>query len=205
MKKQTSLSATRLRLILSISLFAIALIGGVAFAFINGQLKSYAVDISHKVIDANSSRDNVQTLQRIQQELANDKDIIARTNSIVADSQSYVYQDQIVSDLNKYANAAGITITNMDFSASTGGTGSTNTSAPTPTTNKTATPAPSGVKSVSVSVTLKNPVGYENFLRFIRSIEDNLTKMQIQKVSLSKGTSGNDISSDVLTIQVYTK
>lgn len=202
MKKQSSLTATRLRLILSISLFAITLAGGVIFSFVNSQLKTYAVDISHKVIDASASRDTVQTLQRIQQELANDKDVIARTNSIVADSQSYQYQDQIVGDLNNYASAAGIVITNMDFSANTA-TGTTGTTAPA--TNKTTTVTPAGVKSVSVSVTLKNPIGYDNFLRFVRSIENNLTKMQIQKVTLSKGTSGNDISSDVLTIQVYTK
>jgi hypothetical protein len=200
MKKQNNLTATRLRLILSISLFVITLAGGVIFSFINGQLKTYAVEVSHKVIDANASRDTVQTLQRIQQELNNDKDIIARTNSIVADSQSYQYQDQIVGDLNNYASAAGIVITNMDFSTNTTA-GATNTT--TPPTNKAA--APAGVKSVSVSVTLKNPIGYDNFLRFVRSIENNLTKMQIQKITLSKGTAGNDISSDVLTIQVYTK
>lgn len=203
MRKQSNLTATRLRLILSISLFVIALAGGVIFSLINNQLKSYAVDVSHKIIDANASRDNVQTLQRIQQELTNDKDIIARTNSIVADSQSYQYQDQIVSDLNNYASTAGITITNMDFSANsaTSPTGAVTT----PTTTAPAVTAPAGVKSVSVSVTLKNPVGYSNFLRFVRSIENNLTKMQIQKITLSKGTSGSDISSDVLSIQVYTK
>jgi hypothetical protein len=202
--KRPNITATRLRLILSASLFVITLLAGVLFYFADKQLQTAAVATSHATIDSTASQNNVQTLQNIQKQLANDKDIIAQANSIVADSQSYQYQDQIVSDLNKYASAAGISITNIDFAAgnasgstSTGKTGTTTT--PTPT-------APSGVKTTSVSVTMDNPIGYGSFLKFLRSIEDNLTKMQVQSISLSKGTgSGDQVSSDVLTIQVYVR
>lgn len=206
MMKAPSFTATGLRLTLSISLFVIVIVTGVLFYFIDRQLENVATDVSHTVIDANASQNTVQTLQKIQRELADDKDIITKANSIVADSQSYQYQDQIVSDLNRYAGASGIVITNIDFSATTSGTGSTSTNK-TQTTPGTAAPTtPTGVKSTSVAVTMKNPIGYSNFLKFLRSIEDNLTKMQVQKISLSKGTGSNsDISSDVLTIQVYVR
>jgi hypothetical protein len=198
MMKGKPLTATMLRLVLCSLLFAIAIVAGIIITImLDDQLKPFAVDVSHTVIDANASNDNVQKIQKIQKELANDKDAIDRASSIVADSQSYEYQDQIITDLNDYANRASIVITNIDFSAGTASKG---------TTTPAATPAPAGptgVKSTPISVTLKNPVVYDNLLRFIKSIEQNLTKMQISKVSLAKGAGSNDISSEVLTIEVY--
>lgn len=209
MMKMPNFTATSLRMTLSISLFAITILMGVIFYFADSQLKKTATEVSHTVIDANASQNNVQTLQKIQRELEQNKDTIAQANSIVADSQSYQYQDQIVSDLNQYAGKAGISITNIDFSStSQTGSGSTPDAArgQAATPGATAAPTPAGVKTTSVAVTMKNPLGYNNFLQFLRSIEDNLTKMQVQKVSLSKGTGGaDDISSDVLTIQVYVR
>lgn len=203
MKKSNGMTATKLRLILSVSLFAILLITGGAVFYADQQLQVYAVTVSHSVIDANASQDSVSTLQSIQQTLNDDKDIITKTNSIVADSQSYQYQDQIINDINGYAAKAGIGITNIDFPTTTA-TPSAGTTAPTTSVTPT-TATPSGVKSTSVEVTIKNPVGYNNFLQFIHSIENNLTRMQIQKISVSKGTGGSDISSDVLTLQVYVR
>lgn len=181
---------------LSLSLVAIALLNSVALYFIYGSLQSVATDVSHAVVDSSASQNNIQTLQQIKRELADKEDIIARAGDIVADSQSYQYQNQILNDLNGYASRAGIHITNIDFSATPS----------TTTPPATGTPvAPAGVKSTSVSVTLANPVRYNSMLRFIHSIEENLTKMQISKVSLSKGSTGNTVTSETLTIQVYIK
>lgn len=203
--KRKPFTAAKLRLALSISLFAIPLVAGGIFYYIYGQLQNVAVNVSHTVVDAQSRQSSIQTLQEIQTELNNNKDVIAKANSIVADSQSYQYQDQILNDINGYAAKAGITITNVDFSSSSTA-GGTSTTPRTGTQQAPAATAPSGVKTVSVSVTMQNPIGYTNFLQFLRSIEDNLTKMQVQKISLSKGTGGGDsVSSDVLTIQVYVR
>lgn len=193
--KKIHLTATKLRLILSGSLFVIILIASVGFSLADGTLQTMASDVSHTTVDATASRDALQTLQKIQQQLSDDKDVVARASSIVAESQSYQYQDQIVNDLNDYAKKAGISITNLDF-------GATSTTA-TPTAPVTTTPTPAGVKSTAVTVTLKNPVNYNSLLHFFSSIEQNLTKMQISKIGISKGNSGNDVSSDILTIQVY--
>jgi hypothetical protein len=206
--KHRQFTAVGLRLTLSISLFAITLLAGVLFYFVGGQLQNVAVDASHTVVDAQSSQTAIQTLQQIQRELQNNQDVAKQASSIVADSQSYQYQDQIVGDLNGYAAKSGITITNMDFSTSAAST-TTGGSTSTEKSQQSATQAPAaltGVKTVSVSITMQNPISYSNFLKFLRSIEDNLTKMQVQKVSLSKGTTGgDDITSDILTIQVYVK
>jgi hypothetical protein len=182
---------------LSVSLFVIAIGAAVTIHFLNAGMDEFAGKVSRATADSVASQDNIKNLQKIQQELLANRDVIERTTSIVADSQSYEYQDQIITDLNDYANRAGISVTNIDFT-------SANASATTPTTPSTATPAPTGVKSTSVSITLKNPVVYENLLRFIHSIEQNLTKMQISRIGLTKDTTGN-VSSEVLTIEVYIK
>jgi len=203
MIKGRTLSATTLRLILAIALFGIAVIAGVAIDFIikNG-LRPFAVDVSHVVIDASASQNNIQNLQKIQKELADQKDAIDRASSIVAESRSYEYQDQIITDLNDYATKAGISITNIDFSAVAATTQPT--ASPTTTPKAPTTSAPTGVKTLPISVTIKNPVVYDNLLHFIKSVEQNLTKMQISKISLAKGT-GGDISSEVLTVEVYVR
>lgn len=195
-----SLTATGLRLILSALLLVIAVTASVAIYVLNKSLASYATEVSHATADAGASQNNIQALQKVQRELSANKAIIERTNNIVADSQSYQYQDQIITDINDYASKAGIGITNIDFGAST---------APTATPGKAGTVPPStvtviGVKSTSVSITIKNPVVYNNLLRFIHSIEQNLTKMQVSRIGLVKGT-GSDITSEVLTIEVYIK
>lgn len=192
-----SFTAVSLRLALSFSLVAISLLTSIALYFIYGGLQSVATDVSHVVVDSSVSQTNIQTLQKVQQELADEKDVIARAGDIVADSKSYQYQNQILNDLNNYAGKAGISITNVNFDAA-GDTGTTPPAKGAPT-------APAGLKSTSVSITLQNPVPYDSMLRFIRSIEQNLTKMQISRVALAKGTSGNTVTSEALTIQVYIK
>jgi hypothetical protein len=198
--KGKPLTPTSLRLILSVSLFVVTGIGGVAFSFLNENLARVAVDVNHKVVDASASQNNLQTLQSIQRQLEEKKDVVERARSIVADSQSYQYQDQIITDLSDYAKRSNIEITNMDFSATT------QAGAASKTTPSTLTvPVPTGVKSTSVSVTLKNPVVYNNLLQFVYSIEQNLTKMQVSKVGLSKDATGGGITSDLLTIEVYVR
>ncbi|HEU5121483.1 MAG TPA: hypothetical protein VFT59_01445, partial [Candidatus Saccharimonadales bacterium] len=161
-------------------------------------LKDDAIETGKKQAEALASQSDVQTLQQIQAQLLEDESIVERARSIVADSQSYQYQDQIIKDITDYATRAGIGISNIDFSATT-------TAAPSGTASQQQTaPAPTGVKSSSVSVTIKNPVDYNALLRFIHSIEQNLTKMQISGVGISKETTGN-VTSDALVIEVFVR
>lgn len=199
MKKGRSMTATSLRIVLVIALFVIAALSIAIFSIVVEGLTATATDTSKSVAKANSSRDTIQNLQQLQVQLEQNKDTVERAKSIVAESKSYQYQDQIITDLNDYATRAGLAITNIDFGATT------STAVPA-TGGASQTPAkttPAGVKSTSVSITLKNPVNYTNLLRFLYSIEQNLTKMQISRVSLSKATAG--ITSDTLTIEVYVR
>lgn len=200
--KRRPMTAAGLRLTLTISLFMIAALTCVAFYFITGLLDKAAEDVSHSGTEAASSQSNLSTLQKIQQELKKKQDVVQRAQSIVAESQSYQYQDQIITDLNGIAAGAGITITNIDFGgeAASGQTAAPSTGQSGTTTPNTSTPT--GVKSTSVSVTIQNPVGYENLLRFINAIEQNLTKMQIARIGISK-SDGGGVTSEGFTIEVY--
>jgi hypothetical protein len=199
MMKSKSLTASSLRIILIISLFLIAGLAAVGFSFVTDGLRTTATDTSTTLAEADASRNNVQVLQQVQKELQANKDVIERASSIVAESQSYQYQDQIIKDITDYATRSNITITNFDF-GETKSAGNTSNSTTAPSTPQAAKPA--GVNSTTVSITLQNPVNYNRLLLFIHSIEQNLTKMQISTVSLSREASGN-ITSDALKIEVY--
>jgi hypothetical protein len=203
MIKTGPITATKLRIILAVSLLLIQILASFFVAAAHQSLKSYASEVSQTTANAEASQDSIQTLQKIQQELLINKDAIQRTNEIVADSQSYQYQDQIITDLNNYAIRSNVTITNVDFLSAESSATAPSTQ-PSGTTATPSAPAPTGVKSTGVSVTLKNPVNYEDLLRFIKSIEENLTKMQISRVSLAKD-SGGGVTSGALNIEIYVR
>jgi hypothetical protein len=195
------MTATKLRLILSCSLVLIAGILVGIFIFFYSQLETAATETNHTVVDATASQNNIATLDKIEDFLKENSQVVERARSIVADSRSYQYQDQIITDLNDFAGRNNVTITNVDFTGANppaANTTSPGTAAPTPQ------PAVGGIKSTSATVTIKTPVNYDDLLRFLESIERNLTKMQVSKVNLSRGSAtGNDIVSDALTIEVY--
>jgi hypothetical protein len=198
MKRRSRLTATTLRTVLSFSLLLIILLAAGGFSIANGWLRNLATDVSHATADASASHTTITTLEQLQETLAENREVIERANNIVAESQSYQYQDQIIQDLNNYAAAAGLTLINFNFS--------TQDSEAEPqegqeTTTQNVAP-PSGINSTLVSVTIKNPVNYDNLLRFFYAIEQNLTKMQITNISLTSGD-GSDVTSEALVIEVY--
>lgn len=200
--KKHALTATSLRLMLSISLLIIVGLGVLLFSLSYRTLNKVAVDVSHTVADADASQNNLQNLQNLKRNLASKHEVVQRAESIVAESRSYEYQNQIINDLNDYAARADLSITNIDFTGSQVG----DTAAPPPGTTTPTAPSTTvnGVKSTFVSISLKNPVEYTSVLRFLKSVEQNLTKMQIANIGLSKGEN-DSISSDVLNIEVYIK
>ena len=194
------MTATKLRLVLSCSLIFVTALLVALFVYYYDQLRTAATETNHIVVDKDASQNNIATLDKIEDFLTANSQVVERARSIVADSQSYQYQDQIITDLNDFASRNKVSITNVDF---------TGTNPPTSTPSTPVAPTPSqpttgGIKSTSATITIKTPVNYDDLLRFLESIERNLTKMQISRVSLSRGSAeGNDIISDALTIEVY--
>lgn len=214
--KSNGLTPIRLRLILAVLLILLSAAAVGVFMVGYNQIKlhaSTAQDVAAKAQASQSSLDNLRTTKKLLEE---NKSAVARADQLVSQSKSYVYQDQIISDINRYASEAGLSITNITFTDAK----TTPVSAPTTTATSGATSAggaspslttaasPAGVKSMTATVTLKNPVDYNNILTFIHLLEESLFKMQVSEIGLSRSSDQNKpdgVSSDVLTIEVYVR
>lgn len=196
---KSKLTAPILRNILASSLLLGTVLIVTGFYFVHGLLTDYAKSVSQQIADSNASDSKILTLQKLKDELAKQKPAAERTASLIAESSSYQYQDQIINDLTTYARVSGLSIAEFNF------TGSTPPKAGTGTAVVPTTPAPAGLKSTSVSVVLRTPVSYSSLLRFINAIEQNLTKMQIERISLVRSDEGgvDSVGSEALLIEVY--
>ena len=204
--KLSSMTPVKLRLILGFSLIILSVIGVGVFTFGYSQLKDFVVTAQDVATKAQTSQSSVQDLVTTKKFLEANADAVNRANQLVAESKSYVYQDQVISDINKYASEAGLIITNITFAAAT--TTATSNSAPTTPATGSATAAPSGVKSITANVPVQNPTDYLAMLNFIHLIEQSLFRMQISQVGISGSNDDkhpNQVSSDVLTIEVYVR
>ena len=186
-----SLSPTR---VVNIALYAalLVLLSGLGFGvyFLHSQLSAYAVTVDHLKTDSELNQQSLENAQKLRRALQVNADSVERAAEIVADTKYYEYQDQIVKDISSYATATGITVLGFDFSTST-------------TAKTTNVP---GLNTVVVSISLISPVQYSSYLRFLKLIERNLTKMQVTQLDISNDlkTAGT-ISSPVITVEAFVR
>ena len=196
------LTAHTLMLLLTVGMLGIFAVSVVGFFFAQNYLATHASEVSQVSSEAEASRTRVQQLQQTEKELEKYSEAIDRAAKIVAESKSYEYQDQIINDLTNYANRAGVDITSFSFNDGVAaGTGATTAPTTTPT------PAAGDLKTTSVVVNLKPDVPYTNVLTLLSLIENNLTKMQIANVDLTKSEQGapNAVTLQSLNLEVYIK
>lgn len=137
---------------------------------------------------ASESSNNLAKAKNLQTYMELNKADIARAASIVAEAKTYQYQNQIIEDVTRYAGMAGLSILEFNF----------------PETKDSA--QKTSLKSIRVDVTLKNPVEYTNLLRFLKYIEQNLTKMQISTISVTPNSDNPKlIDSPIVGLEVYVK
>ena len=155
-------------------------------SMLNGQV----VETDHAKIDADLSRTELQRAKSLQSYLDQNKSAIEKTNSVVSDTKTYQYQNQIVNDIETYASKAGVIVLGYSF----------------PQDTAAAKPDSTGLKSVSASLTLQTPLSYANYLRFLKYIEQNITKMQITNLGLTPDEdNANNIKSTSITLKVYVR
>lgn len=195
-KKTNAMTADKLRYVLIGSIFIMIIgAGGLFWVFREQVLIPNAKKVTEVSSAAQSRVGEASRLKNIKAILERDKDTIDKAARLVTDTKSYQYQDQIINDLTAYAKVTGVTILRYDFNS---GEPSGSTAQPVGASN------PSGIKSVSVAITLNNPVPYASLMRFMHAIEANLTKMQLEGITISKDPS-NDVTVNTLTIKVFTK
>lgn len=181
------MSAVKLRAVL------IGLIVLLTFGIVGGTwelhqlLLDQARETDHAKIDADLSQLELDKLKKLQADLAAKKDLIERTKQITTTANQYHYQDQVVSDINAYAYRNGLTISSFDFGAS-------------------AKANPAGAAKTAFTLSLQNPVKYDQFLAFIHQIESNVTHMQITTIALSPDTRNpTQILNPTIGLEVFLK
>ncbi len=208
--KHLNITPAMLRLIL-IGCLLLLVAGGVGVFMAGNQiLTKYAGDAQAKSAEARAGESVVQDLQKTKAILAANADTAKRASLIVAESTSYAYQDQIITDINNFASNAGLSITSITFAdTKVSPTAGASAGVKAPVAGAAAAPsapAPTGIKSTTASVTLKNPVPYGSLLQFIHSVQNSLFKMRISQVSLSPSSdskNADSVASNVFNIEVY--
>lgn len=185
------------RLLIGLMVLLIAA-GGAVFYYGGQFLQQAAIETNHETIDAEISSQDVARLKQLESELNQKQDVVARTKQIIAESQQYQYQDQVIQDINAYAARTGVSVTGYDFE-------DTSKSARSAVKDSTA-PTLTGVKAITATVNLDAPVNYTNFLLFLKAIEQNLTKMQVTGVNVTPDADDlNAVSNPSVGIRVYVK
>lgn len=171
----------------------IVMIGNVIGIFLLAQhiMGQKALATDHARIDAELAQEELVRLQQLKSNLAKDKATIDKTARIVAQSQQYEYQDQVVKDINSYAKQYGIDILSYDFGAKPGVAPNSSTGGSTQQ------------KSI-VQVQLNDGIPYTSFLKFLKSIEENITKMQLTGIALQPNAADPSlVQGSTIEIEVF--
>jgi hypothetical protein len=203
--KQRTLTPSIARAILAGALLLMAAAGIGIFIFGQQQLSAVAEETRKSTADAESSSNELQALTTLKNRLKEQNKDVERAAKIVSITKNYSYQDQVVQDFVNYANASGVVIKSIDFSANNASTSGTASSSSSSTSAATAVKAPNGTKSISATITLNTPVAYDNLRDFIYRIEKNLFQMQISNLTLSSNKDTGGVVVDALTVTAYVR
>jgi hypothetical protein len=194
--KKSSMTASTLRIILTICIFLMVGLSAVGFYFAQDWLRTLAVDVSHTVADSTASGDNIQSLQKLQTELEAKQAISAKVGLLTTSTQEY--QTQGIKDLKQYAALSGITISQYSFQPAAA-------AAPAVVATPGAVAA-TAVVNPTITVTLTSPISYTKLLNFMSLIENNLPKMQVSNITLGRINGERDnVTAQSLTVEVYTE
>lgn len=194
-----------LRLLLTLSLFVIAGLAITGFVLVQQKLSAYAVEVSHKKVDASGSKASLQTLQSIEKELAINSETVAKARDIKHTSD--LPQFKAIEDINNHAKANNLTISNITFASVDASSAAGSTPA---AGGAVATPvATTQADSVDITFTLSDgieegTVDTLNFVHFMYDIEHSTPKMQIQGIGVT-GKSSSRLTVEPMTIKMFTK
>lgn len=210
-KREKMTPAVTMRIVFALSLVLILVGMGVIVYFGYTMLQGTAEEVSKIQTEAKAVDAKVQDLARLEKEMEKYKDSVTKAQQLVAETQQYQYQNQIINDLTAYANKSGVGIAGFTFASgsagagaksSSGSSGSSGTNTGSGSNNAASTTGP---KSMKVSVRLNEKTDYMALLRFMHLIEQNLTRMQIASVSMSKTEGAGQVNTQTLDVEVYVR
>ena len=205
-KREKMTPAVTMRIVFALSLVLILVgMGGVVY-FGYTMLQGTAEEVSKIQTEAKAVDAKVQNLARLEKEMEKYKDSVAKAQQLVAETQQYQYQNQIINDLTAYANKSGVGIAGFTFtSGSAGAKSNSGSSGTSGRNNSSGSNSAVGPKSMKVSVRLNEKTDYMALLRFMHLIEQNLTRMQIASVSMSKTEGTGQVNTQTLEVEVYVR
>ena len=205
-KREKMTPAVTMRIVFALSLVLILVGMGVVVYFGYTMLQGTAEEVSKVQTEAKAVDAKVQNLARLEKEMEKYKDSVAKAQQLVAETRQYQYQNQIINDLTTYASQSGVGIAGFTFaSGSAGSKSSSGSSSTSGASGSTGASTGAGPKSIKVSVRLNEKTDYMALLRFMYLIEQNLTRMQIASVSMSKAEGAGQVNTQTLDVEVYVR
>ena len=205
-KREKMTPAVTMRIVFALSLVLILVGMGVVVYFGYSMLQGTAEEVSKVQTEAKAVDAKVQNLARLEKEMEKYKDSVAKAQQLVAETRQYQYQNQIINDLTTYASQSGVGIAGFTFaSGSAGSKSSSGSSSTSGASGSTGASTGAGPKSMKVSVRLNEKTEYMALLRFMHLIEQNLTRMQIASVSMSKAEGAGQVNTQTLDVEVYVR
>lgn len=204
-----TLTASKLRLILCavLVLILVAQVGLVALG--QNAIRSYAEEVASAVAQSSSNEKTVRDLESVRAALDKNKATVEKSKQLIADkSNTYAYQNQIIQDITRYANLAGLQVTGFAFSEGTPASGASSAGSSSATKPASGVKIPAGVTPVAVTVTLSQTASYDAYFRFLQLLEGNLLRTEITGINLNRPTDtanvdANTISLSTINLQVY--
>lgn len=186
MKQKKSLSAVGLQRIFIVSIVLMVALLIFGFSWLSSMLENQHIRADHTTIDAELARDDVTQLQQLETYIEDNQATINRAQAIVTEASQY--QRQVVTDIESFARDTGVQIQGFNFVSEDEATAA----------------AVNGTTVTNVTVTLQNPIEYTSYLRFLKAIEQNLTRMQVTGVSLTPNADNlNQVSNPQIGLEVY--
>lgn len=218
--KNKGMSASVVEKILILVVVVIFCATVAVYHFLSSFAKSQAVAANHSMITAQSSQKDIESLQKSYEWIQKNPDVVEKTGQVVADASEYKYQNQVIKDIESFAQQVGLNITRYTFSESAAGetaTGSGSSSAPAPSESSgsgaaaTTAPAagaaasgpPAGLVETAIDIGFEEEVPYTKALQFIKKIEQNVTRMQITSLSLAPVEDDPSKVTLTMTISVF--
>ena len=210
--KARNLNATTFRMIL-LSVLTVTIIASIAATYFGQSfLRSNSESVIQAVSTEFSSKNRLEQLQKAEQVLKDHEVSMEKARNIASSSDGFAYQQQLIDDINRYAQRAGITVTGYSFAEAPSGGAAAGASAGNAAASpkSPATPGipagPVGMQKAAVTVSFLSPIDYETLMRFLTILDTSLPKINAESIQINRSESNpNEVNLTSLNLEVYIK
>lgn len=168
--------------------------GGGGFYLAYGGLSDYAQEVADTIAQAESSKQTASSLATLKIALLQQQDIANLANNLYAPTSTW--QAQAIKDIGVYAALSGISISDYKIGQP---------AATDPGTTPPTTLVPASNTTQQLTIQLTAPVSYRGLLNFVTNVQNNVPKMQVLGLDLSRSTNAETVGISSITIGVYTR